>query len=120
MKKMVLLFFATLFIFTGTGAHAHMSEEAKIDYLIALVSNMPKDARFIRNGTEYGSERAAEHLRAKYQRGKKYAATAELFIENIASTSSITGRAYSIAFADGRTVTAREFFREELRKLEGK
>jgi hypothetical protein len=79
---------------------------------------MPEGTRFMRNGTEYSSEKAAEHLRMKYTSGKKHAGTARLFIENIASKSSITGIEYRIKFVDGNTVTTREFFLEELKKIE--
>ncbi len=117
-RKIVVLFLATLLLFAGTDAHARMSEEAKIERLIAAVHNTPEGTRFIRNGSEYSGERAAEHLRSKYARGKKYAATAALFIENIASRSSFSGKDYSIKFVDGITVTAREFFTEALREIE--
>lgn len=93
------------------------SEEEKIEYLIALIRTMPEGTKFLRNGREYGSGKAAEHLSMKYRRAKKHAATAELFIENIASRSSISGRDYSILFFDGTTVTAREFFTEALKKI---
>jgi hypothetical protein len=94
-----------------------MSEEAKIEYLINSVKNAPKGTIFIRNGKDYSRDKAAEHLRTKYRRGKKYAATAELFIENIASKSSVTKVEYRIKFPDGKTVTAREFFIGELKNL---
>ena len=120
MNKIVTIFFATLFIFSGISTHAQMSEEAKIEYLIGLVKIISEGAKFIRNGKEYNREKAAEHLMTKYKSGKKHAGTAELFIENIASKSSVTGIEYSIKLADGKTVTAREFFTEELKKIENK
>ena len=118
MNKIVIIFFATLFLFSGISAHAQMSEEAKIEYLIDSVGKAPEGTKFIRNGKEYSSEKAAEHLRTKYEKGKKHARTAGLFIENIASKSSVTGNEYHMKFVDGRTVTAREFFTEELKKIE--
>jgi hypothetical protein len=120
MNKIVPILLAMLIFFSGISAYAHMSEEAKIDHLLASVKQMPEGTRFMRNGKEYGSGKAAEHLRMKYARGKKHAGTAKLFIENIASKSSLTGIEYRIRFVDGSTVTTREFFLEQLKKIEKK
>ena len=116
-RLLVMLFLATLAIVSATATYARMGEEAKIEELIASVRATPEGTMFIRNGREYGCKKAAEHLRTKYAFGKKHAATAELFINNIASRSSVTGAAYTIRFPDGATVTAREFFTEELKKI---
>ena len=118
MKNIAVLFFTALFVFSGINVCAHMSEEAKIEYLIASVKKTPKGTKFVRNGKEYDSERASRHLKTKYTRAKKHAATAELFIENISSKSSVTGIEYSVRFADGETMTAREFFTEKLKEIE--
>ena len=120
MNKLIIIFCAALFIFFGTGSWAQMSEEAKIAQLIRTVREIPPGAKFIRNGKEHSSDEAADHLSAKYKRGKKYAMTAKFFIENIASKSSVTGIEYRIKFADGKIVATREFFTEELRKIEEK
>ena len=94
-----------------------LSDGVKIEYLINSVRETPEGTKFIRNGTEYSAEKAAEHLRTKYKNGKKYAGTVECFIENIASRSSLNGKEYIIKFPDGKTVPAREFFTEELGKI---
>jgi hypothetical protein len=118
--KIGILFFSMLFIFSINCAHAQMSEEGKIEHLISSVSKTPEGTEFIRNGKAHSNVEAAGHLRRKYKSGKKHAATAKLFIENIASKSSFTGTEYSIRFVDGKTVTAHEFFTEELMKIEKK
>ncbi len=51
---------------------------------------------FIRNGSENNPEAAADHLRLKYNRGKRYFNTAEQFIDRLASESSWTGKKYTI------------------------
>lgn len=113
------LFLVTLMLLCAQAqVQAQTNEEAMIERLIMVVETMPEGTKFIRNGTAHDGGRAAEHLRMKYANGKKYASTAELFIENIASRSSLSGRDYTIAFADGKTVTAREFFMEALRKIQ--
>ena len=118
MNKIVLLFFGVYCTFAGVTLYAQMNEAAKIECLINSVKKAPEGTKFVRNGKEYGGEKAAEHLMTKYKSAKKYAGTAELFIENIASRSSITGIEYVIKYPDGKIVTAREFFTEELKKIE--
>ena len=68
---------------------------------------------FIRNGSRHDAEDAASHMRLKYRRGKRYATTAELFIERLASKSSFSGKPYAIecpgseAVPSGEWLTAR-------------
>ena len=90
-------------------------ETMKIERLIEAVRTTPEGTKFIRNGTEHGAEKAAQHLRRKYGNAKKYAKTAELFIENIASKSYLTDEEYRIKFPDGKLISAREFFIERLK-----
>ena len=84
----------------------------------ATKNSKPISTKFIRNGKSYGIKRATEHLRMKYKNEKINVKTAELFIENIASKSSVTGIEYIIEFPDGKTVSARKFFYEKLKKIE--
>ena len=68
--------------------------EAKIEYLITSVGK--SGCTFVRNGSRHEAEDAASHMRLKYRRGKRYAPTAELFIERLASKSSMSGKLYFI------------------------
>jgi hypothetical protein len=68
--------------------------EVEIDYLITTVGE--SGCTFIRNGSRHDAEDAASHMRLKYRRGKRYAPTAELFIERLASKSSFSGKLYFI------------------------
>ena len=45
-------------------------------------------------GTLHSAESAANHLELKYSWGKRYADSAEAFIERLASQSSLTGEPY--------------------------
>lgn len=67
----------------------------EIDYLLTTMGS--SDCTFIRNGKEYAAKDAEEHLRMKYRRGRRYASTAEDFIENLASQSWMSKRPYHIA-----------------------
>lgn len=68
--------------------------ETEIEYLITTVG--ASGCTFIRNGSRHDAEDAASHMRLKYRRGKRYATTAELFIERLASKSSFSGKLYAI------------------------
>lgn len=68
--------------------------EQEINYLLDFVSG--SGCTFIRNGTEHSAVDAADHLRMKYRRGRRYADTAEEFIENLASQSSWSGQPYEV------------------------
>ncbi|HSM31766.1 MAG TPA: DUF5329 domain-containing protein [Woeseiaceae bacterium] len=68
--------------------------EVEIEHLITTVGE--SGCTFIRNGSRHDAEDAASHMRLKYRRGKRYATTAELFIERLASKSSFTGKPYKI------------------------
>jgi hypothetical protein len=68
--------------------------EAEIEYLITAVGE--SDCTFVRNGSRHDAADAASHMRLKYRRGKRYAPTAELFIERLASKSSMSGKPYTI------------------------
>ena len=96
-----------------------LTEEQKIDALIAAVEKL-KDARFVRNGTEYDCKAAAEHVRRKRKAAGSKIKTARQFIEQIASKSSRSGEPYKIRFKDGKEKTSGEFLAAELERLAGK
>ena len=95
----------------------HMTEAAKIQALIASVEHLP-GAVFIRNGSEYDGKKAADHMRAKLKYAGDKIQTAEEFIDELASKSSMSGKPYQIRLPDGRTVNSADYFHAELRKLE--
>jgi hypothetical protein len=97
-------------------ATAPLSEARKIDRLIASVESL-EGAKFIRNGNEYSPAEAAKHLRDKRSHAGVKLKTADEFIEQIGSRSSLTGEDYTIRYADGRVVKSGEFLRQELMKL---
>lgn len=104
--------------FFAFAAHAApLSEAQKIQALIHSVETL-QGAKFIRNGVSYDAPAAADHLRMKLRHAGARIATADDFITYIASGSSLSGQPYRIEFADGRTVTAQEYFRAQLRRLQ--
>jgi hypothetical protein len=93
-----------------------LSEQAKIEQLIEAVAEF-EGATFIRNGTEHTAAEAAEHLRTKWNAARESITTARQFIDEVASKSSLSGEAYQIRFADGKTISAADFFNEKLGSL---
>lgn len=89
------------------------TEQRKIEYLISSIADL-HDARFVRNGSEFDSQRAADHLRLKLRFAGSRVKTAEDFIACCATGSSMSGEKYWIKFPDGRLVAAAEFLRGKL------
>jgi hypothetical protein len=87
---------AVLYCLLSGHAIADISAEqdADIQYLFKFVA--ASGCTFIRNGGDNDPEAAADHLRLKYRRGKRYVSSAEQFIDRLASESSWTGKKYTI------------------------
>jgi hypothetical protein len=68
--------------------------EIEINYLLDHVAD--SGCTFVRNGDSHDSADAADHLRLKYDRGQRYADTAENFIDRLASESSWSGDIYTV------------------------
>ncbi|MEK9933527.1 MAG: DUF5329 domain-containing protein [Luminiphilus sp.] len=86
-----------------SSTYAQTDAEAEITALIAAVGE--SGCEFNRNGSLHSAEAAAEHLELKYSRGKRYADSAEAFIERLASKSSWSGKPYKM-ICDGETQPA--------------
>ena len=97
-KRRVALLTALLIVTTAQAADA----VDEIDFLASAVGS--SGCTFIRNGKRHDAADAEAHLRMKYRRGKRYAPTAELFIERLASRSSISNKPYYIECGDGEPV----------------
>ena len=113
----VFTVFITIFS-AGEGLAENKMEEAKkIELLLAGIGTM-ENVVFIRNGKEYSSNKAADHLRLKWKKAGRHVKTAEGFIELCGSRSSISGKPYKIRFADGRIENAAVILKELLKKIE--
>ena len=115
--KLVFLFLS--FLFANQTFADWSQEERKIAYLLSEIKRL--DAVFVRNDSDHSPEEAVSHLRMKLKSAQnswfapaKEKWTAELFIEKIASKSSISGEPYLIKFKNGRTVAAGEWLKDRL------
>jgi hypothetical protein len=98
---------------------AAMSEPDRIEALIAHIEGL-STAVFVRNGAAHSAADAASHLRAKWKRAGSEVATAEQFIDLIATQSSMSGEAYVIRLADGTEAPAGAYLHARLREMEGR
>lgn len=103
----------------ATAKPGGLTEDDKIEALIDAIERLP-GARFIRNDKEYDGPAGARHLRSKWNWQKSSIKTARDFIRLAATSSSQTGRPYTIRFADGRVIKSADFLANELDRLEGK
>jgi hypothetical protein len=88
---------ASLLIASATSA-ADETADVEIHYLLDYVAG--SGCSFLRNGDTHDAVDAADHLRLKYNRGKRYADTAENFIDRLASESSWSGETYTVTCGD--------------------
>ena len=89
--------------------------EKEIRWLIQAVRD--SDCQFDRNGTLHSAESAANHLELKYSRGKRYADSAEAFIERLASQSSLTGEPYRM-ICEGSAMPAANWLTTKLDEMQ--
>lgn len=98
---------------TGHAAALPPVESRKIDFLINAIETL-RDAKFVRNGTDYDAKAAADHLRLKLKYAGSRIKSAEDFIRYCATASSVSGTPYQIRFSDGRVVTSEAFLKQKL------
>jgi len=113
-----------LILFCATPLWADwQAEENKINFLLSEVGQL--EGVFIRNGTEHSPESAVAHLKMKLENAmnswfapKKDKWTAKMFIEKIASKSSLSGKPYQIRFKSGKIVNTGEWLHERLKDFD--
>jgi len=76
------------------------NSEKVIAYLIDQVAR--SNLTFTRNGTEYSSQEAADHIRNKYEHFKARIESPEDFIRLCASNSLESGKSYLVSTAQGK------------------
>ena len=111
-KFFTILFLAACWVMPAF-AQTSPAEQQKIEYLIHVIETL-QDATFIRNGSEYDAQHAADHLRLKLRFAGDRVKTADDFITYCATASSMSGDKYQIKFQDGRVVEAAIFLRDKL------
>lgn len=93
------------------------SEKQKIEALIKQVADL-KDAKFVRNGSNYNADSAAVFPRRKWEANESEVKTARDFIDKVGSFSGTSGKPYLIRFKDGGEIKSRDFLLAQLKKLD--
>jgi hypothetical protein len=113
--KTVIALFAFVFLLASPALAAPEAKEcAAIDHLITYVRDSKLD--FVRNGQTYDASKAAEHLEMKYAYARDRIATADEFIDNIASKSSLSGQPYFVRDGQGMEKPVGPWLHAELEK----
>src|SRR6202790_5558832 len=88
--------------------------KTEINYLLGFVEQ--SGCQFYRNGSWYDSKKAEAHLREKYDylAVKGLINSAEDFIEQAATKSSLSGKAYEIKCGSDPVMTTNQWLREAL------
>ncbi len=104
------------FVFAAGAAQADDSAaEAEIEHLMAAIGG--SQCVFVRNGKRHSARDAEEHIRMKYRRAKRYAKTSELFIERLASKSSISKKPYWMECPGNEPVESGAWLEAELERF---
>ncbi|MDR0550008.1 MAG: DUF5329 family protein [Deltaproteobacteria bacterium] len=115
LKFTVLFLTLTLSIFfLAASAEALPPAEAQRVEKFLTALSQEKDLVFIRNGSEYPASRAVRHLRRKLKSSQDKLRTADEFIDQVASKSSLSGKPYLIRQKDGVKEEAGPYFHKLL------
>lgn len=87
------------------------AQEAEIDYLLDVLGS--SQCTFVRNDVSLSSQDFQQHLRSKLRRNDELIASAEEFIDKIATRSAESGLPY-VALCDGELRITRDWFTELL------
>ena len=101
-----------LLLVAATAAADDPAAEAEIEYLIEAIGD--SGCVFIRNGSRHPAADAEDHIRMKYKRARRYASTAELFIERLASKSSMSKKPYLMECPGAEPVPSGDWLRARL------
>lgn len=94
-KHVVAALLTLLMLTPAAWAKLSAHEEARVQAMLTALSQQ-QGLVFIRNGSEHTSEEAVSHLRLKLKNTRNRINTADQFIDKVASSSSITGKPYTV------------------------
>ncbi len=116
MKYIRVLVLGFLFMFSGACQAEGMSDAARQEISHLFVYLKSSGCQFNRNGSWFGAQDAADHLNDKYQYllGKNRISSAEDFIAEAASRSSMSGQPYLVKCGNATPVESANWFLAEL------
>lgn len=99
-------------LLAATGASAGQSVDPAVAALLRAVET--SGCKMERNGELHDAKEAAEHLRMKVQRSGRPGMSADLFIDRVASGSTISGQPYRVLCPGQPAVDSRVWLRARL------
>lgn len=102
------------------GLHAAAATNTARSEIAALLDELgTSQCEFFRNGTWYDSEKARSHLKRKfdYFERKDLLSTADAFIDDAASRSSMSGKPYQVRCAGRGAQPSADWFKQELEEM---
>lgn len=118
----IKFFMIIIFLLISTLTADWLKEKKKIDYLLSEVSKL--EGKFVRNGSEHEASEAVKHLRMKLENAQdswfapdKEEWTAVMFIEKVASKSSLSGKKYLIKFKPDSLVETEIWLKQKLKEF---
>ena len=106
----------SLVLIAGFIATVDAAADADTEIRALIQAVAESECKFNRNGSLHSAEAAAAHLELKYSRGRRYADSAEAFIERLASKSSWSGKPYQM-ICGGETQPAGDWLTMRLEAL---
>ena len=91
--------------------------QIEVSFLLGFIEG--SECEFYRNGTWHSPKAARAHLNEKYlyMEARGQIASAEDFIERVATKSSLTGEPYQVRCHGGKTATSGQWLLDELARF---
>lgn len=120
MKSLIVI--AALFVFMGSAYADSSALNAAVEIECLLSKIGTSECQFYRNGIWHNGAEAQAHLKKKYTylHERALAETAEEFIANAATKSSVSGEPYQIRCGSRSPVPSAQWLRGELQRLRTK
>jgi hypothetical protein len=104
------------FVISATASN-RISEQEKIEQLLAMIES-EDGLVFIRNGAEHSASEAVDHLRSKWRAAGDHVTTAQQFVDQIGSASSLSSQPYRVRLPNGAETLASAWLQDKLDQLE--
>jgi len=119
MKRIAAVLCALALALAGPAWAADMTPVAQKEITQLLERIETSNCSFNRNGSWYAAPDARKHLQRKldYMVERKMLGSAEDFIANAASSSSMSGKPYLIRCGTGEATPSADWLRAELRRM---
>jgi hypothetical protein len=115
--QILLIAVIALVLTQSAWAKLEGDELGRVEALLTLLATK-SDVIFVRNGKEYSVDKGVSHLRTKLNQTKNRLTTCEEFVDNVASSSSISGKPYLVILPGGETLEMKVYLGGLLREVD--